>query len=72
MLYFILFERVSALTIWIFMPLTFLIISLLLRVIYTKLRDKVSIKAQVGKLSARLTIYVKERLESKEMEKGRL
>ena len=72
MLYFILFERVNALTIWIFMPLTFLIISLLLRVIYPKLRDKVSIKAQVGKLSARLAIYVKERSESREIEKRRL
>ena len=70
-LYFILFERVNALTIWIFMPLTFLIISLLLRVIYPKLRDKVSIKAQVGKLSARLAIYVKERSESREIEKRR-
>ena len=54
------------------MPLTFLIITLLLRVIFTKLRDKVSIKSQLGKLSARLTIYVKERSESKEMEKGRI
>ena len=71
-LYFILFERVSALTIWIFMPLTFLVVIILLRVIYTKLRDKVSIKAQVGKLSARMAINVKERLESKEMEKRRL
>jgi len=71
-LYLILFERVNALTIWIFMPLTFLIISLLLRVIYPKLRDKVSIKAQVGKLSARLAIYVKERSKSREIEKRRL
>ena len=69
-LYFILFERVNALTIWIFMPLTFLIISLLLRVIFTKLRDKASIKSQLGQLSARLTIYVKERSERRELKKG--
>lgn len=72
MLYFLLFERVNALTIWIFMPLTFLVISFLLRVIYTNLKDRVSIKAQLGKLGARLAIYVKERSESKEMEKGRI
>lgn len=69
-LYFLLFERVNALSIWIFMPLTFLVISLLLRVTFIKLRDKVSIKAQLGKLSAKLTIYVKERSESRELEKG--
>ena len=54
------------------MPLTFLVISLLLRVIYTNLKHKVSIKAQVGKLSERMAIYIKERSESKESEKRRL
>lgn len=71
MLYFLLFERVNALTIWIFMPLTFLVISFLLRVIYKKFKDRASIKAQLGKISARLAIYIKERSESKEMEKRR-
>jgi hypothetical protein len=71
-LYFILFERVNALTIWIFMPLTFVVIIFLLRVIYKNLKDKASIKAQIGKLSVRLAINVKKRSESIEIEKGEL
>ncbi|MFX0029075.1 MAG: hypothetical protein ACFE8B_07690, partial [Candidatus Hermodarchaeota archaeon] len=69
-LYLFLYKRLNALTFWIFMPLSFLVIGFLLRAIYARFKDKVSIKAQVGKLSARLAIYVKERSESNEMEKG--
>ncbi|MFW9941102.1 MAG: hypothetical protein ACFFFT_08670 [Candidatus Thorarchaeota archaeon] len=70
MLYFILFKRANALTFWIFMPLTFLVIILLLRVIYTTFKDKASIKAQIGKLSVRLAFKVKKRSERIEIEKG--
>ncbi len=71
-LYFVLFKRTNALTFWIFMPLTFLIIILLLRVIYSTLKDSASIKAQIGKLSVRLAIHVKKRLERIEIKNGDL
>ncbi|MFX0080879.1 MAG: hypothetical protein ACFE94_03915 [Candidatus Hodarchaeota archaeon] len=60
-LYFILFERTNALTFWIFMPLTFFVIILILRVIYTNLKDRASIKAQIGKLSIKLAMLIKEK-----------
>lgn len=69
-LYFILFKRVNALTIWIFTPVTFLVIIYLLRVIYTNFKDRASIKAYLGRLSVRLAVYIKERSENNNIEKG--
>ncbi len=55
LLFFVLFEKLNVITIWIAVIVTYILITLLFRIIYKKLNSRASLKAQIGRISLFLT-----------------
>jgi len=60
-LYFIFFKRLNAINIWLAVIGTFILLTLLLRVMHKKLGIKVSIKSQLGILSLKIEKKIRQR-----------
>ena len=61
LLYFLLLNKLNVFNIWIFAAATFLIIGFILRAMYKTVKDKLSLKVQIGRLSVAVTDILEQK-----------
>ena len=64
-LHFLFLEQLDLMNIWLFTLLTFIFMTIILRIIYKKWRGSASLKAQIGKLGSGITRKIEERSNKK-------
>ena len=64
-LHFLFLEQLDIMNIWLFTLLTFIFMTIILRIIYKKWRGSASLKAQIGKLGSGITRKIEERSNKK-------